>query len=115
MSFVPYLNSKATVPYHSDVVAKIQSTKKDLGMKISLKIDDERISVTKGGSTYFNNDTYVSFTVAFIDAAWRLVSLSQDCTKSTRSTAGEDGAKSIAKTIGRHYLTTCRVLERVRL
>lgn len=50
------------------------------------------------------HDTYLSLTVSLITSAWKLITLSVDCSKSTGTTTGEALAAGITAAIAKHNL-----------
>ncbi|CAN0399952.1 unnamed protein product, partial [Ascophyllum nodosum] len=63
------------------------------------------VSITTDGWTSRANESYISFTVVYVNDDWKMVTLALSCWKKQDSTKGEDLAASIEAMVETHGLT----------
>ncbi|CAB1118780.1 unnamed protein product [Ectocarpus sp. CCAP 1310/34] len=99
------IRPSARVPEKKDCVTTMRTVKKCMMEKVSRLIEGEQVCITSDGWTSCANDTYMSLTFTLITSAWKLVTLSVDCSKSEGTTTGDALAAGIKATVAKHGLT----------
>ena len=98
------IRASAHVPKKQDSVTTMRTVKKAMMEKVARMMKGEHVCITSDGWTSCANDTYMSLTVTLITSAWKLVTLSVDCSKSEGTTTGDALAAGIKAAVAKHGL-----------
>lgn len=104
-AMVHAIRASARVPEKKDCVTTMRTVKTTMMEKVSRMMKDEHVCITSDGWTSCANDTYTSLTVTLITTAWKLVTLSVDCSKSEGTTTGDALAVGVKAAVAKHGLT----------
>lgn len=96
------LRSSARVPQKKECITTMRGVKKHMMSKVAELLKGEHVCITSDGWTSCANDTYMSLTVSLITRAWKLITISVDCSKSAGTTTGEALAAGITAAIAKH-------------
>ena len=99
------LKGKASIPQRRVLIARMEELLVDLQGSVATMLTGQYISMTTDGWTSRANESYISFTVVYVNDDWKMVTLALSCSKKQGSTKGEDLAISIETMIKNHGLT----------
>ncbi|CAN0271272.1 unnamed protein product, partial [Ascophyllum nodosum] len=99
------LKGKASIPQRRVLIARMEELLVDLQGSVATMLTGQYVSMTTDGWTSRANESYISFTVVYVNDDWKMVTLALSCSKKQGSTKGEDLAISIETMIKNHGLT----------
>ncbi|CAM9305842.1 unnamed protein product [Ectocarpus sp. 13 AM-2016] len=104
-AMVHAIRPSARVPEKKACVTTMRTVKKSMMEQVSRLIEREQVCITSDGWTSCANDTHMSLTLTLVASAWKLVTLSVDCSKSEGTTTGDALAAGIKAALAKHGLT----------
>ena len=99
------LKDKASIPQRRVLLARTEELLVDLQGSVATVLRGQYVSITTDGWTPRANESYISFTVVYVNDDWKMVTLALSCSKKQGSTKGEDLAASIESMVETHGLT----------
>ena len=99
------LKGKASIPQRRVLLAWMEELLVDLQGSVATMLRGQYVSMTTDGWTSRANESYISFTVVYVNDDWKMVTLALSCSKKQGSTKGEDLAASIEAMVETHGLT----------
>ncbi|CAN0256728.1 unnamed protein product, partial [Ascophyllum nodosum] len=99
------LKDKASIPQRRVLLARTEELLVDLQGSVATVLRGQYVSITTDGWTPRANESYISFTVVYVNDDWKMVTLALSCSKKQGSTKGEDLAASIEAMVETHGLT----------
>ena len=98
------IRRSARVPDKRGCIDIMRGVKKSMMTKVSAMLKGEHVCLTTDGWTSCANDTYMSLTISLITIAWKLVTLSVECSKSVGTTTGDDLAAGVKAAVAKNAL-----------
>ena len=99
------LKGNASIPQRRFLLARMEKLLVDLEGSVATMLRGHYVSMTTDGWTSRANESYISFTVVYVNDDRKMVTLALSCSKKQGSTKGEDLAASIAAMVETHGLT----------
>ena len=105
------LKGNASIPQRRVLLARIEELLVDLQGSVATMLRGQYVSMTTDGWTSHANESYISFTVVYVNDYWKMVTLALSCSKKQGSTMGEGLAASIEAMAETHGLTGHEVVD----
>ncbi|CAM9814402.1 unnamed protein product, partial [Ascophyllum nodosum] len=99
------LKGKASIPSRRVLLARMEELLVDLQGSVATMLRGQYVFMTTDGWTSRANESYISFTVVYVNDDWKMVTLVLSCSKKQGSMKGEDLAASIEAMVEGHGLT----------
>ena len=99
------LKGKASIPQPRILLARMAELLVDLQGSVATMLRGQYVSMTTDGWTSRANESYIFFTVVYVNEDWKMMTLAISCSKKQGSTKGEDLAASIEAMVETHGLT----------
>ena len=99
------LKGKARIPQRRVLLARMEELLVDLQGSVATMLRGQYVSMTTDGWTSRANESYISFTVVYVNDDWKMATLALSCSKKQGSTKVEDLAASIEAMVETHGLT----------
>ena len=99
------LKGKASIPQRRVLLPRMEEPLVDLQGSVATMLRGQYVFMTTDGWTSRANESYISFTVVYVNDDWKMVTLALSCSKKQGSTKGEDLAASIEAMVETHGLT----------
>ena len=99
------LKGKASIPSRRVLLARMEELLVDLQGSVATMLRGQYVSMTTDGWTSRANESYIYFTVVYVNDGWKMATLALSCSKKQGSTKGEDLAASIEAMVETHGLT----------
>ncbi|CAM9648730.1 unnamed protein product, partial [Pylaiella littoralis] len=100
------LMPKANIPTRRDILDRMQlRLKMGLRESVAEMLTGQYVSMTTDGWTSSTYESYISFTVVYVEDDWKIVTLALSCSKKEGSITEEDLAAFIEAMVKTHGLT----------
>ena len=98
------LRPSACVLDNIDCIATMRGVKKHMMSTIARKLKGRHACITSDGWASCTNDTYMPLTVNLINRAWKIITLSVECSKPAETTPGDALAAGIVAAVAKHAI-----------
>ena len=99
------LKGKASIPSRRVLLVRMEELLVDLQGSVTTMLRGQYVSMTTDGWTSRANESYISYTIVYVNDDWKMVTLALSCSKKQGSTKGEYLAASIEAMVETHGLT----------